>query len=110
MKLLIEVANQDEFVELLKELQWQERNGKLEDTLDGYQAAADNLRGMAARWYMESQAIERPRCTQVCDKLTEEYRQLLRAANECNHRDRVAAYVARIEALAEALEMIRGEG
>ena len=53
---------------------------------------------------------ERARCAKICDTLTQEYRQLLRAANECNHRDRVAAYVARIEALAEALEMIRGEG
>lgn len=53
--------------------------------------------------------IERTRCTQACDKLTEEYRQLLRAYNECNHRDRVAAYTAALVALEQVGKLIRGE-
>ncbi len=79
MKLLIEVGSRDEFVELLKELQWQDRNGRLDDTLDGYQAAADDLRGMAARGRMEGQAIERDRCAKIC----EDYAAAL-SGNGCN--------------------------
>lgn len=54
--------------------------------------------------------IERTRCAQVCGKLIEEYRGKLRAARECDHRDRMVEYSASIHALERAEKMIRGEG
>ena len=55
MRLLIEVESADEFVELLQELEWQSRNGKLDDTLDGYQAA-----------YAAITETECERCAEIC--------------------------------------------
>ena len=55
MRLLIEVESADEFVELLQELRWQSRNGKLDDTLDGYKAAYAAITG-----------TERERCAEIC--------------------------------------------
>ena len=62
MRLLIEVESADEFVELLQELRWQSRNGKLDDTLDGYKAAYAAITG-----------TERERCAEICADRAEQW-------------------------------------
>ena len=89
-KLLIELGLEESMNDWLDEIQWKRNHDCV-----AFENAIEECRALARQ---EVEA-ERTRCAQACDKLIEEYRQLLRAANECNHRDRVFEYTASIYAL-----------